>query len=402
MKLKGTIILSLISLFERLSYYGVRAILIIYVTDPNSLNIDSNATIKYYGYWTSILVFIAIPFSLVTDKYLGQRKSIYVGGVISLLGYLILLIQSKYAVLLSLILILIGTSLVKPSTTILVGRQFTKENKKRTLAYMIFFMGINLGAFLGILGIGYVGEVYAWKFGFIIAAISTLVYLSIAYFLKSQIREIETNDLLDSNHEITLSRTILIIPLLVLIHIVFWKSYELEISELNNYLINTEDKIFFGYELLDSMLQSFSSFWTLPLTIVVFIYWYNKKVTDVFKSICFSLLLLIVAIVATFALRNIEISNILELSMIPLGIYAFAEVIISPILTSYVTRISDVKYSNTIYSVFIFLTYVIGAGFVYILQNDYQTYVILTILVLSILGMIFYKNQIRKLTYELK
>jgi len=342
MKLGGTIVLTIISLLERLSYYGVRAILILYVTDPNTLGVESSNILEYYGYWTSILVISAIPFSLVTDKYLGQRNSIFVGGIISLLGYLILLIQTKYAVLISASLILVGTSLVKPSTTILIGRQFKKENKKRTLAYMIFFMGINIGAFLGVLGIGYVGEVYDWKIGFIIAAMSTLMYLFIAYFLKSQIKEIETNNLTNQNIEITFNRTILILPLLILIHIVFWNSYDLGIAELNNYLINSEDRLLFGYELLDTMLQSFSSFWTIPLTIIIFIYWYTKGVTGVFKSICISLLFLILAILTSLALENVDINNLLEFSMIPIGLYAFSEVLISPVLTSYVTRISDV------------------------------------------------------------
>ncbi len=402
MKLGGTIVLTIISLLERLSYYGVRAILILYVTDPNTLGVESSNILEYYGYWTSILVISAIPFSLVTDKYLGQRNSIFVGGIISLLGYLILLIQTKYAVLISASLILVGTSLVKPSTTILIGRQFKKENKKRTLAYMIFFMGINIGAFLGVLGIGYVGEVYDWKIGFIIAAMSTLMYLFIAYFLKSQIKEIETNNLTNQNIEITFNRTILILPLLILIHIVFWNSYDLGIAELNNYLINSEDRLLFGYELLDTMLQSFSSFWTIPLTIIIFIYWYTKGVTGVFKSICISLLFLILAILTSLALENVDINNLLEFSMIPIGLYAFSEVLISPVLTSYVTRISDVKYSNTIYSVFIFLTYAIGAGFTYILQTDYKTFVILSLLVATIIGIIFYKNEIRKLAYELR
>ncbi len=402
MKLKGTIIISIISLFERLSYYGVRAILALYILDSDLLNIGKTDTIAYYGYWPAFLVFAAIPFSLITDKYLGQRKSIYIGGFISLIGYMLLIVQSKYTLLISLLLILSGTSLVKPSATILIGRQFNKENKQRTLAYMIFFLGINIGAFLGSLGIGYVAEDYDWKYGFIIAAISTLTYLCIAYFLRAHIEENETNKLSNPNLKLTLNRTFLIIPLLVLIHIVFWKSHDLEIKELVVNLSNSDDTALLGFEMPKSMLQNLTFIWMIPLTIIVFIYWYVKGVTNTFKAISISMLISIVAIIATLALRKVQTNNLLEFATIPMVLYAFAEVIISPILTSFVTRISDIKFSNTIYSTFILLTYALGAGFVYVLQNEYHSYIAIAILTLTILGLKIFKDKIRKLTYELK
>jgi len=402
MKTKGTIILSIVSLLERLSYYGVRAILVLYATDKNSLDMDTSEVLAYYGYWSAIIIFAEIPFCLITDKYLGQRKSIYVGGVFLLIGYLLLLIQSKCIILVSLLLFVIGTSFVKPSATILVGRLFDKEDGNRALAYMIFFLGINIGAFIGVLGIGYVGEIYDWKYGFLIAAISTLVYLCIVYFSRSQIIEIETNELRSTQSEINLNKTIVVLPILVLVHIVFWKSYELETTELLLNLSSLDDKFLFGYEILSSSIHSFTAIWTIPLTIIVFVFWSVKGVANVFKAISISLLFLLLAIVVSFIIQNIQINYLLEFSMIPLGLYAMAEVIISPILTSYVTRISDVRYSNTIYSIFILLTYLFGAVYIRLLQNDYQSYILIGLLVLTITGLLLFKNQMRKLASELK
>ncbi len=398
----GTLILSVVSLLERLSYYGVRAILILYVTDTNGLNISVENTLAYYGNWAIILICISIPISLITDKVLGQRRSIYCGGILCLIGYSLLIFQSKTLLIIGLILILIGTSFVKPSTTILIGRQFKKENKNRTLAFMIFFLGINIGAFIGVAGIGYIGEVYEWKYGFIIAAISTLSYLLGMYFLRSHIIESETNETISPKFNLTLGNSIKILPILVLINIVFWKSHDLGTTELIINLPISTDSTLFGIEILESMLQSFASIWTIPLTVGLFFYWYLKGVTNFFKSIRFSLTLLIFAILATSIISSYETKHLLELSMIPLGLYAFAEVIISPMITSYVTRISDVKYSNTLYSVFIFLTYLIGVGFVHIFQNDFQIYWILAILALTIIGLLINRDQISKLTHEIK
>lgn len=402
MKIKGTLILTIVSLLERLSYFGVRAILVLYATESDALNIDKNQFFEIYGYWTSAIVMASIPFSLITDKYLGQKRSIYFGGTITLIGYLLLLIQFKYVLIFSIFLILAGTSLVKPSTAILIGRQFEKESKKRTLAYMVFFLGINIGAFLGVIGIGYIGEIYEWKYGFIIAAIATLIYLIIAYCFRRSIEEIETNEFSNRNIKLTIKRTYIIIPLLVLINIIFWKNHDIQSSELLLTLTNVENRTFLGYELLNSWLQSFLSIWTFPLSLALFIYWYIKGVTNSFKAISISLVLLILAILGTTVINQIQPNNLLEWSFLPIAIYAFAEVIISPILTSYVTRIADVNYSNTIYSTYILLTYVVGAGFVYLLQNEYQLYITFSTLTLSIIGVLLFNDQIRKLTYELE
>ncbi|MDF1698677.1 MAG: MFS transporter [Saprospiraceae bacterium] len=402
MKLKGTTILTLISILERLSYYGVRAILVLYLTDPNFLNLSSETTIQFYGFWTTALVLVAIPFSLITDKYLGQKRSIIVGGILSLIGYLLLIIQNQTIIILSVILILAGTSLVKPSTTILIGRQFKKENKNRTLAYMIFFMGINIGAFIGVTTIGYVGEIYGWKYGFIIAALSTLSYLIITYLFEQDVKEIETNELIKNEFKISIKKTTLIVLLLVLIHVVFWKNHEIETSEIILNLSSSEKRTLFGYEILNSMIQAFASLWTILLTFILFIYWYIKGVTNVFKTITISIVILIFAIIGSQILNHFQPTDLLEWSLVLLALYAFAEVLISPILTSYITRISHIDYSNTIYSVFILLTYILGSGFVYLLQTEFQLYITLSTLVLTLIGIILFTQQIGKLTCELK
>ncbi len=402
MKLKGTIILTTISLLERLSYYGVRAILVLYLTDPEYFNISSETTLEFYGYWTSALVIASIPFSLITDKLLGQKKSIIIGGFLTLIGYLLLIVQNKNILILSVILILAGTSLVKPSTTILIGRQFKKENRNRTLAYMIFFMGINIGAFFGITAIGYVGETYKWKYGFIIAAISTMLYLVLTSIFIKNVDEIETNQLEANNFKLTLSKSTLILPLLILINVIFWKNHETEISLLIMNLMESENQTFFGYEVLNTMIHSFSSVLTIPFSIVLFLYWCKKGVTRFFKAISFSVFLLILAIISTEILHHFPPNYLLEFSLMPLILYAIAEVIISPILTSYVTRISDTNYSNTIYSTYILITYLVGAGFVYLIENEYQPYISISSLALITLGIIVFKKKLDNLTYELK
>lgn len=157
MKLKGTLLLTLISLLERFSYYGIRAVIILYVISENAFDLNISGSSPYVEYWTWMLLFSSILFGFMTDAFIGQKRSIYAGGFFSFAGFLLMLIHSEFALLAGILLILIGTSLIKPSTTVLIGRQFRKEDKNRALALMVLFLGINIGAFFGILVIGYVG-----------------------------------------------------------------------------------------------------------------------------------------------------------------------------------------------------------------------------------------------------
>jgi|GEM_PF-3879541 len=402
MKIKGTIVLTIISLLERFGYYGVRTILILYIADQNFLNLDNSQTLNYYGHWPSLLMISAIPLGLITDKFLGQKRSIYIGGILSLLGYFLLNLQNNFTFIIALILILIGTNFAKTSTTILIGRQYKKENKRRTLAFIIFFTGINIGAFLGVVGIGYISETYNWRLGFTIAGITTLTYVLITSFFKSQIIEIETNIISSPKFEFTLKKSMAILPLLIVINMVFWKGHEIESTKLIEVLSMSEEDTVFDINMLKSMYSALTTIWTLPLTILVFIYWYFKGVTDVFKSIKISLSILIMAIATTVMFNNVEINNLLQASLIPLAMFALADVIISPILASFVTRISDINYSNTIYSLFVFLTYIIGKGFVLELQSDIQTYLTIAILTIAVFGLIIFRNKIKELTVGLK
>jgi len=398
MKLKGTILLSSVSLLEPLSYYGVRVILILYLTDPYLLNLNQDQIFGYYSNWTLLLICFSIPISFMTDKILGQKSSIYFGGLLCLCGYSLLVVQNLSIIIFGLVLILIGTNLVKPSATILIGRQFKKEDKNRTLAYMIFFYGINIGAFIGSLGLGYIGEEYGWSYSFIIASISVLLYLLIFYFFNSSIIELEKNEISPINFNINLSRTIKILPIILIVHLFFWESQKLITSEYISDLLNSSDILFFGYELRKSMFHSLSIIWTIPLSIGIFIYWYVKGVSNTFTLVRISVFILILGVIATSIVSTVKTDYELELSLIPFGLYALAEILISPLLTSYVTRVSDVKYSNTIYSVFIFLTYLLGIGFAFLLDNEFQNYIVLAVLSLLLIGLIICKNQILKIT----
>lgn len=402
MNIKDITILTVLSSLERFCFYGLSTISIYYVTTSGLFEIDEELTVGYAEDWPWMLMLVVLPVSLLVDKKLGQQRAIYIGGIMSLLGCLCLLLPSYPTLWGGLGLILIGTSFVKPSTTILIGRLFKKEDNKRALAFMIYFMGTNIGAFCGVLGIGYICGIYGWASGLIVATIATGVYLLFFYGLGRQIHYIETNQLDPPNVGISINKTILIFSLLILINTVFWTSYNLETKVLMSSLYSLESKSIWGYEIMNSMLDSLIPIWTLPLMIILFVYWYIKGVTAIFRAISVSFLVLLLAIISGMIIQGVETDNLFKLASLPLGLYALAEVIISPLLVTHVTRIADVRYSNTIYSIYIGLCYVLGIGYNYLLQNNYQEYSVIMGMVLMI-GILYFGNkQIRKWSYGLQ
>lgn len=398
MKVSGTIILSIVSLLERLSYYGSRAILVLFALDTEGLNIERDQYYEYFATFSTLILITPIFTGLLVDKQLGQKRAIFLGGLLSLAGYCLLITQHSLMTVASIFLILIGTSLVKPSTTILIGRQFLKEDRNRTLAYILFFFGINLGAFIGIAGIGYVGEIYSWNYGFMIAAASTLLYILVFHFTEDKIKEIETNNIRINNFKLNLNYTLLIIPFLILLNVIYRQSYDAEHIDLIVHLSDSDDRTLLSFEIMNSLLSGITSFWSFPLTIGLFVYWKLVGVSDFFKSIVFSLIVLIVAILSSMLIKNIESNQVLEYSLLAFALYAIVEVLMSSIIVSYLTRIIDTSYSNTIYSCYYLLVYLVSFGFSYIIITKYQTVQIVTTLLFTLLLLIGFRKQIRKLT----
>lgn len=362
--------------------------------DTEFLNIDTDQISRILGMWTVFLL-VEIVCSYIVDVYIGQRKSVAVSGIISGIGYLLLIIQSKASLIIALVCILLGTSLAKPSTTILIGRQFHKADKNRTLAYIVFFACINIGAFLGVVSIGYIGENNNWSLCFCIAAISAFLYSTIAFFCRNYIKEIETNEDLLPTYTTTKNSILSTLPsltALLLLYVVFWNSYNIELGALQTKISKASDRFIFDFEVLRSIRQELPTLCSMVLTILVFMYWRIKGVTNIIRSSIFSILLITIAIAVSQLIEYVPSDYNLEIALVPITMFALAQVIMSPLLISYLTRISDIKYSNTIYSVFMFLVHGIGLGVVHLTKNEFRSYLIVGALGLTTLTLILYKQ----------
>lgn len=172
----GLFVLFFTEMWERFSYYGMRAILTLYmitsVAGKNpGLGWDEAAALSVYGWYTMLVYVMAIPGGVLADKFIGQKKAVMLGGFILILGHGILAVDALWAFFTGLGLIVLGVGFLKPNISVMVGALYPQKDPRRDQGFTIFYIGINIGAFLSALVVGFVGEVYGWHYGFGLAGI---------------------------------------------------------------------------------------------------------------------------------------------------------------------------------------------------------------------------------------
>jgi POT family proton-dependent oligopeptide transporter len=172
----GLYVLFFTEMWERFSYYGMRAILTLYmiakVTDINpGLGWDEAAALSLYGWYTMLVYVASIPGGILADKYIGQKKSVMLGGLILVAGHTILAVDASWAFFTGLGLIIAGVGCLKPNISTMVGGLYKQGDLRRDQGFTIFYIGINVGAFLSAIIVGVVAKEYGWHYGFGLAGI---------------------------------------------------------------------------------------------------------------------------------------------------------------------------------------------------------------------------------------
>lgn len=170
----GLYVLFFTEMWERFSYYGMRAILLLFLIDNvrGGMGLSEVEGAAIYGLYTSSVYLLSLPGGWVADNILGQRKSIWYGGIIIMSGHIILAFPAGTALFyMGLAVVAIGTGLLKPNISSIVGELYPEGGARRDAAFSIFYMGINLGSLLGITTVGYLGQKVGWHYGFGAAAV---------------------------------------------------------------------------------------------------------------------------------------------------------------------------------------------------------------------------------------
>ncbi|QHS10870.1 peptide MFS transporter [Sinimarinibacterium sp. NLF-5-8] len=180
---RGLFVLFFAEMWERFSYYGMRALLIFYLTQ-HWLFSDQQASVIYGAYTAMVYIVPAIG-GYIADRYLGQRKAVLFGAVVLTIGHFLMGFEGDGGqdsatinlFWLALAFIIVGSGFLKANISVMVGQLYPRTDVRRDPAYTIFYMGINLGAMLGVLTAGYLGQTWGWKYGFGAAGIGMLLGL---------------------------------------------------------------------------------------------------------------------------------------------------------------------------------------------------------------------------------
>ncbi len=184
---RGLAILFMTELWERFSYYGMRGLLILFMTDTvRGLAFSDSLSGAIYGLYTFGVYALALPGGWIADRILGKRKAVLQGGVLIALGHYMLAVPQLWTFYTGLFLVALGTGLLKPNVSAIVGDLYPNKDAKRDAGFSIFYSGINVGAFLGPLICSYLGESDAWGWHWGFGAAGVGMTLALIFYAAGQ------------------------------------------------------------------------------------------------------------------------------------------------------------------------------------------------------------------------
>ncbi|WP_338787934.1 peptide MFS transporter [Metabacillus sp. FJAT-53654] len=187
---KGLFTLFFTEFWERFSYYGMRAILVFYMyyeVSKGGLGLDENMALAIMSIYGSLVYMSGIIGGWLADRIFGTSKAIFYGGILIMIGHIVLAIPGSVTMFfVSMVLIVLGTGLLKPNVSSVVGEIYSEEDNRRDAGFSIFYMGINLGGFLAPLIVGEVGLKHNFHLGFAIAAVGMFLGLLVFIFTKKK------------------------------------------------------------------------------------------------------------------------------------------------------------------------------------------------------------------------
>ena len=380
----GLFILFFTEMWERFSYYGMRAILVLYLVAKTSennagLGWTSSEALALYGWYTMLVYIASIPGGWIADKFIGQKKSVLIGGLLLVVGHSILAVEQMLAFYTGLGFIIAGVGMLKPNISTMVGGLYKRGDIRRDKGFTIFYIGINIGAFLSSLIVGTIGEVYGWHYGFGLAGIGMSLGLiqyiygqkylkNVGNFLGASTK-IEEKEI--ANRPLTKIEKDRIIVLFIsfLIVIVFWGAYEQAGGLMNIYASEKTNRIlpfslpFIGNEIPASWFQSLVALFIIILGTSVAGYWAKRKLQGKLSSSLFKMLIGLVFMgtgyffMSAAAGQNLTTgSSAMYWLVLTYLFHTIGELCVSPVALSYITKLAPVKYASLMMGIYFAMT----------------------------------------------
>lgn len=366
---KGLYILFFTELWERFSYYGMRAILVLFLIssvngDNPGFGWEESDALSLYGTYTMLVYVMSIAGGIIADKYLGQKKTVMLGGILLCFGHGILAVEALWAFYAGLGLIILGVGGLKPNISTMVGGLYLPGDDRRDKGFTIFYIGINVGAFLSALAVGYLGENYGWHYGFGLAGIGMLLGQAVFVWGQKYLKGVgeATKDLSPAEAEakkrpltkVEMDRMKVMLISFALI-IVFWGAFEQAGGLMNIYTAQKTDLYigFLDFTVPASWFQSVNAFFIITLGVPIAAFWYNWKKKGKESSSLFKMAIGVIIMGWGFlfmSAASLEFEAQGESAMYWLVLaYLFhtvGELCASPVALSFITKLAPLKYAS--------------------------------------------------------
>lgn len=389
----GLYLLFLTEMWERFSYYGMRALLTLYLTTAlvsGGLGFENSAALSLYGFFTGAVYFTPLVGGYLSDRFLGRRFAITIGGIAMALGnFLLFAMHSVTGLYLGLGLLIIGNGFFKPNISTLVGELYADQDKRKDAAFTIFYMGINIGGFFAPLVCGYLAEdlfrttvdgvvQYGFRYGFLAAAIGMVVGQVLFNALGNRYlgdigkkpvgKSPDPGEAAAANAPLTSKekqRTAVIIIITCFV-VFFWAGFEQAGSSLTLYTDNFVDKQLFGWEVPTSWFQSLNPLFIVLLAPVLSALWVRLASTErgdlsiPTKMACGMILLglgFMVAMVAVLQTGSDENQIVVKANLMYIVLtyllHTLGELFLSPVGLSMVSKLAPIKLASLLMGVWL-------------------------------------------------
>lgn len=375
---KGLYILFFTEMWERFSYYGMRAILVLYLVSSTQqinpgLGWDNVRALSLYGWYTMFVYVASIPGGWIADRFLGQKKSVLVGGILLVAGHGILSLQAMWSFYMGLSLIVAGVGMLKPNISTMVGGLYKPGDIRRDKGFTIFYIGINVGAFLASIIVGYVGERYGWHRGFGLAAVG--MTLGLIQYISGQkyLRYVGNNNntSIDPAKKRAMQRPLTpvekdrmkVLFISFFLVIVFWGAYEQAGGLMNIYAMRNTNRMFLGFEVPASWFQSLNAMFIIIFGTAVAGIWARRKLKGKLASSLFRMCVGLIIMGTGFffmtgatAQFHAEGSSAMYWLVLAYFFHTIGELSLSPVALSFITKLTPMKYASLMMGIYFAMT----------------------------------------------
>ncbi len=377
---KGLFILFFTEMWERFSYYGMRGILVLYMAtsataiDPG-LGWTNKDAIWLYGWYTMLVYVASIPGGWIADKFLGQKKTVMLGGLLLCFGHGILAIPQSWAFFTGLILIILGVGGLKPNISTMVGGLYKEGDIRRDSGFTIFYIGINVGAFLASITVGLVAYYYGWHYGFGLAGIGMLIGQLVFFWGQKHLKGVgefsggamasvaEQEATKRPLNKIEKDR-IIVLLISFLIVVVFWGAFEQAGGLMNLYTDAKVDRttgMSFLSEIPAAVFQSLNAGYIILFGTLIggFWIWWKKsgrESSSIFKMSIGTIIMGLGYVFMMFASNEASAEAFGKASMMWIFLaylfHTIGELCTSPVSLSFITKLAPLKYASLMMGIY--------------------------------------------------